>query len=122
MVYDPFSLRVINKEGLCPSSRDINTLMVNHDSLVISKNRVQKVVLDNGHRRERIVSFLTKDYFLMGGSRNAWYKAIIHTRYCISATLFSSQPMLNVNIVAVNPEDIEVFIIRINILLRNLMR
>jgi hypothetical protein len=28
MVYDPFSLCVINKEGLCPSSEDVNRLMM----------------------------------------------------------------------------------------------
>jgi hypothetical protein len=28
VVYGPFSLWVIHKEGLCPSSRDINTLMM----------------------------------------------------------------------------------------------
>jgi hypothetical protein len=34
--YGPFSLCVIHKEGLCPSSGDINRLMMTWDYIIVS--------------------------------------------------------------------------------------
>jgi hypothetical protein len=49
--YSPFSLYVNHKEGLCPSSGDINTLMMTYHSRFIDPRRDSRGISDIPQRR-----------------------------------------------------------------------